>query len=470
MRPPDAAQSWTASRGLDVAALAQLGPIGPERADLMLAGSAIFAAICALWPSRMLRVADRGLREGMLRQMRQELKTVTSEKPAEELGPRRSARQGEEERGLNRVVARNGWRASSTILMSAPPRHKGYRSRAAFKLLELDEKFRFLKKGARVLDLGAAPGGWSQVAAATRRHGGGRRCAGDGSNCPASLFSRPISPMRPRPRMLKEALGGPADLVMTDMAAPTTGHRETDHIRTIALVEIALEVAEDRSSPAASLSPRCSRAAPRASLLARIKKTFREVRHVKPPASRADSVELYLVATGFKASANRAKSLRRLTRREGFRNTIEIVDAAYGGVQADRADAGRHIQALAAFDAERLQGDGLVQAADQDIGADAEADRGLGRSAGIVALPARPGACRRWARTRPTPARRLRCSRYQRRIWRSSRCNARDGHCREGAMQILGRAEDKAPAAGHIAGQIAHPHAMRRRIGGAGTA
>src|SRR5689334_5303266 len=121
----------------------------------------------------------------------------------------------------------------------AAAKGKGYRSRAAFKLVELDEKFRFLKKGARVLDLGAAPGGWSQVAAAK----GAIVVAADVlamEAIPGVIFFQADLTDAKTPPLLIEALGGPADLVLTDMAAPTTGHRATDHIRTITLVEVAL--------------------------------------------------------------------------------------------------------------------------------------------------------------------------------------------------------------------------------------
>src|SRR5277367_6492071 len=176
---------------------------------------------------------------------------------------------------------------------------KGYRSRAAFKLVELDRKFRVLKKGARVLDLGAAPGGWTQVAAARGAH----------------VVAMDILPMDPiagaevleldmldpkTPQRLKDALGGPADLVLTDMAAPTTGHRATDHIRTITLLEAALDLADEVLAPGGAFIGKVFQGGAEGVLLARIKKAFREVRHVKPPASRAESVELYLVATGFR--------------------------------------------------------------------------------------------------------------------------------------------------------------------------
>ena len=176
---------------------------------------------------------------------------------------------------------------------------KGYRSRAAFKLIELDEKFHFLKKGALVLDLGAAPGGWSQVALA-------KGCRVVGAD---------ILPMEPItgielfevdltdadvPAMLKAALGGPADVVLTDMAAPTTGHRATDHLRTLALFEIALEVANDTLKPGGVFVGKVFRGGAAGELLQRIKRLFRDVKHVKPPASRAESVELYLVAQGFR--------------------------------------------------------------------------------------------------------------------------------------------------------------------------
>jgi 23S rRNA (uridine2552-2'-O)-methyltransferase len=181
---------------------------------------------------------------------------------------------------------------------------KGYRSRAAFKLVELDAKFHFLKKGARVLDLGAAPGGWTQVAVAR----GATRVVG-ADILPmepivgAEIFQADLTDPDV-PAMLKEALGGPADLVMTDMAAPTTGHRATDHLRTLALFEIALDVAEDTLKPGGAFVGKVFRGGATGELLARIKKTFTDVKHVKPPASRAESVELYLVAKGFRGGKN----------------------------------------------------------------------------------------------------------------------------------------------------------------------
>jgi 23S rRNA (uridine2552-2'-O)-methyltransferase len=181
-------------------------------------------------------------------------------------------------------------------------RSKGYRSRAAFKLLELDTKFKLLKKGARILDLGAAPGGWTQIAVER---------AGD----TGKVVGMDILPMEPipgailmqldmrddkTPAILKELMGGPADLVLSDMAAPTTGHRQTDHLRTVALLELALETAEDVLKPGGAFIGKAFQGGASGELLARIRKRFTDVKHVKPPASRAESVELYLVALGFK--------------------------------------------------------------------------------------------------------------------------------------------------------------------------
>lgn len=184
----------------------------------------------------------------------------------------------------------------------AAAKSSGYRSRAAFKLIELDQKFRFLKKGARVLDLGAAPGGWSQVAAAK----GATVVAADVlemEQIPGVIFFQADLTDPDVPDMLKQALEGPADIVLTDMAAPTTGHRATDHIRTIALVEIALEVALDVLKPGGTFVGKVFQGGSSSDLLMRLKKSFREVKHVKPPASRAESVELYVVASGYKAPA-----------------------------------------------------------------------------------------------------------------------------------------------------------------------
>jgi 23S rRNA (uridine2552-2'-O)-methyltransferase len=181
-------------------------------------------------------------------------------------------------------------------------KEEGYRSRAAFKLVELDDKFRFLKQGAHVLDLGAAPGGWSQVAA--------RRVGDTGAVVGADILE--IQPLPGivllqcdlldpgTPARLKAALGGPADVVLTDMAAPTTGHRATDHLRTTALFEAALDVAEDVLKPGGAFVGKVFQGGAAGELLTRIKTLFREVKHVKPPASRSESVELYLVARGFR--------------------------------------------------------------------------------------------------------------------------------------------------------------------------
>lgn len=179
---------------------------------------------------------------------------------------------------------------------------KGYRSRAAFKLVELDEKFHFLKKGAVVLDLGAAPGGWSQVAESGVTPGG-RVVAADvleiaptpGVEALQADLLDPATPAR-----LIDALGGKADVVLSDMAAPTTGHRATDRVRTTTLFEAALDMAEQVLKPGGTFVGKVFQGGATGDLLTRVKQRFREVRHVKPPASRAESVELYLVATGFK--------------------------------------------------------------------------------------------------------------------------------------------------------------------------
>jgi 23S rRNA (uridine2552-2'-O)-methyltransferase len=209
-----------------------------------------------------------------------------------------------------RVRSTRGRTASSTRWLErqlndpyvAAAKAKGYRSRAAFKLKELDARFHLLKRGGRVLDLGAAPGGWSQIA---------RERVGDGGQVVAidMLAMEPITGVEflqldmlddEAPAAVRQALGGEADLVLSDMASPTTGHRETDHIRTLALFEIALDMAVDVLRPGGSLIGKVFQGGATNELLARVKKHFSEVKHVKPPASRAESVELYLVALGFK--------------------------------------------------------------------------------------------------------------------------------------------------------------------------
>jgi 23S rRNA (uridine2552-2'-O)-methyltransferase len=179
---------------------------------------------------------------------------------------------------------------------------QGYRSRAAFKLIELDQKYRLLKPGARVLDLGAAPGGWSQVAVA-KIGAKGKIVAADILDIEplagVEILKADLLDAETSQRLI-DALGGPADVVLSDMAAPTTGHRATDHIRTLALLESALDMAEAVLKPGGSFVGKAFQGGATGDVLVRIKQRFRNVHHVKPPASRAESVELYIVATGFK--------------------------------------------------------------------------------------------------------------------------------------------------------------------------
>jgi 23S rRNA (uridine2552-2'-O)-methyltransferase len=185
----------------------------------------------------------------------------------------------------------------------ARAKRESLRSRAAFKLSEIDDKARFLKKGARVVDLGAAPGGWSQVAAkrvAAPREG--RVVAIDvlpmesisGVDFVQLDFLDPSAPEK-----LKAMLGG-ANVVLSDMAPNTTGHAKTDHLKIMALVEAAAEFARAVLKPGGTFLAKVLQGGTEASLLATLKRDFKQVKHVKPPASRADSAELYLLATGFR--------------------------------------------------------------------------------------------------------------------------------------------------------------------------
>jgi 23S rRNA (uridine2552-2'-O)-methyltransferase len=193
----------------------------------------------------------------------------------------------------------------------ARAKRDGYRSRAAYKLIEIDDKFHFLKPGAKVLDLGAAPGGWSQIAAkrigAHDGKGKGRVVGIDilemdtipGVNFMVLDFLDPAAP-----DLLKGKLGGPADVVLSDMAANATGHRQTDHIRIMALVEAAAEFAKEVLAPGGAFVSKVLQGGTENELLAALKRDFQIVKHVKPSASRADSSELYVVATGFRSRAS----------------------------------------------------------------------------------------------------------------------------------------------------------------------
>jgi len=188
----------------------------------------------------------------------------------------------------------------------ARARAEGYKSRAAFKLLEIDEKYKLLRRGARVVDLGAAPGGWSQVAAAkTGSTDEQPLVVGidylDMESIPGVILLKKDFTDDDAPEMLIEALGGhKADLVLSDMAAPTTGHRATDHLRIMHLVEIAADFAIDVLAPGGAFVAKVFQGGTEHQLLADLKRNFASTFHAKPPSSRSDSAENYLVAKGFK--------------------------------------------------------------------------------------------------------------------------------------------------------------------------
>jgi 23S rRNA (uridine2552-2'-O)-methyltransferase len=184
----------------------------------------------------------------------------------------------------------------------AEAKRLGYRSRAAFKLLQLDQRFHLLGAGRRIVDLGCAPGGWTQVVAA--RIGPRGKIVGvdlnptepfPGATLLAGDFRDPASASA-----VRDALGGPADLVMSDMAAPATGHAATDHLRIVALAEDAFAFAEGVLKPGGAFVAKVFQGGAEGALLEALKRAFAEVRHAKPAASRAESAETYVVAKGFR--------------------------------------------------------------------------------------------------------------------------------------------------------------------------
>jgi len=186
----------------------------------------------------------------------------------------------------------------------ARAKREGFRSRAAYKLAEIDDKYRLLKPGARLVDLGAAPGGWSEVAA--------RRLAPNGRVVAIDILDmKPIPGVAfvkldfldaKAPGELKAMLGGKADIVLSDMAANATGHRQTDHLRIMALAEAAAQFAREVLGEGGSFLCKVLQGGTEAALLGELKRDFKSVKHVKPPASRSDSAELYLLARGFRGA------------------------------------------------------------------------------------------------------------------------------------------------------------------------
>lgn len=194
----------------------------------------------------------------------------------------------------------------------AKAQNEGYRSRAAFKLAQIDDKYPLLKSGMRVVDLGAAPGGWSQVAAhrVATQEGAGQVIAVDIAPLEplAGVTSLQLDFMDPQApdRIVAELRGGQADAVISDMAAPATGHKKTDHLRIIGLCEAALDFAEDVLAPGGVFLAKVLQGGTERELLERLKRQFSHVRHIKPEASRADSAEVYVLANGFQNTEKKA--------------------------------------------------------------------------------------------------------------------------------------------------------------------
>ena len=225
-----------------------------------------------------------------------------------------TARGGRGGRGKAGVRTAKGRTASSRRWLErqlsdpyvAAAKKEGYRSRAAFKLIGLDDRLRLLKPGRVVVDLGAAPGGWTQVAVArvgAGKPGGGRVVAVDTAEMepvPGAEIARLDLREPGAGERLAALVGSRADVVLSDMAAPATGHRQTDHLRSVALCEAASDAAQALLRPGGALVMKALMGGSDAELIAVLKRRFDAVRHVKPEASRPDSRETYIVATGFR--------------------------------------------------------------------------------------------------------------------------------------------------------------------------
>ena len=226
---------------------------------------------------------------------------------------RRQLKVRAEDRRSARPPRSAGSSGSSTIPTWPPRKREGYRSRAAYKLIEIDDKQRLLKPGRRVVDLGAAPGGWTQVAAERVQAVGAARARWSPST------SWPMEPIAGvefvQLDFMDDSGAGTAeehaarrraDVVLSDMAAQGTGHTRTDHLRIMGLAEAAVEFACEVLAPGGAFVCKVFQGGTERELLDRLKRAFTTVKHVKPPASRAESAELYVIATGFKGDGGRA--------------------------------------------------------------------------------------------------------------------------------------------------------------------
>ncbi|KZM49762.1 RlmE family RNA methyltransferase [Labrenzia sp. OB1] len=226
------------------------------------------------------------------------------------------SKKGTGDRGLHvKVKTSAGRRESSTRWLSRQlndpyvrrAKIDGYRSRAAYKLIEIDDRHKLLKPGYRVVDLGCAPGGWCQVAAHRVQSSiDAPKVVGidylDMDHVRGVTFLKKDFLDDDAPAALMEALGGKPDVVLSDMAAPTTGHKQTDHLRTTHLFEIAIDFARRNLVPGGSFLAKVFRGGTENSLLLDLKREFKTVSHLKPPASRKESPELYVIAKGFRGS------------------------------------------------------------------------------------------------------------------------------------------------------------------------
>jgi 23S rRNA (uridine2552-2'-O)-methyltransferase len=214
--------------------------------------------------------------------------------------------------GKGRTVASKRWlERQLNDPYVARAKREGLRSRAAFKLAEIDDRFRLFKPGGRVVDLGAAPGGWSEIAA-------GRTLAAQGRGKVVAIDLLEMEPLAgvtilnldfldpSAPDRLKAELAGPADVVMSDMAANATGHSKTDHLKIMALAETAAMFAREVLKPGGTFLCKVLQGGTEGTLLADLKRDFASVKHVKPAASRPDSAELYVLATGFRGGSGSA--------------------------------------------------------------------------------------------------------------------------------------------------------------------